>query len=130
MFLRLERPANRPLFCPQCPTAARSLRNVLDRFTSDTFAPLVGHIFRGATAAGDPVDLVLSACEVTRYGSPEGWERVLRRVPYSLQFHARGTLVVPQQIWTVHHPDLGEFALFLVPLGPDERGMRYEAVIS
>jgi hypothetical protein len=30
----------------------------------------------------------------------------------------------------VRHPDLGELSLFLVPLGPDERGARYEAVIG
>jgi hypothetical protein len=28
------------------------------------------------------------------------------------------------------HAELGDDDLFLVPLGPDERGMRYQAVIA
>lgn len=36
----------------------------------------------------------------------------------------------PQGIYTVIHPEKGEIPLFLVPLGPDSQGMRYEAVFS
>jgi hypothetical protein len=44
--------------------------------------------------------------------------------------HAPRDRLVPQQTWSLRHPALGELALFLVPLGPDDDGMRYEAVIS
>jgi hypothetical protein len=33
-----------------------------------------------------------------------------------------------QATFLVVHPDKGELPVFLVPLGPDEHGMRYEAV--
>jgi hypothetical protein len=35
-----------------------------------------------------------------------------------------------QRIYAVHHPALGAFDLFLVPIGPDGEGMRYEAVFT
>jgi hypothetical protein len=35
-----------------------------------------------------------------------------------------------QQIYQVEHPTLGSFELFLVPVGPDEQGMCYEAVFN
>jgi hypothetical protein len=52
------------------------------------------------------------------------------RVPFALLFHGDPPAPVRQQICTLGHHELGRFELFLVPLGPDERGMRFEAVIS
>jgi hypothetical protein len=79
---------------------------------------------------GEPFEAVLSSCEETPYGSPEEWQRTQNRVPFSLLFLVDPDPGAPQQIFSMRHPDLGTFDLFLVPLGPDERGMRYEAVIS
>ena len=103
---------------------------MLDRLTSATFFPLTGDVFRAAPSAGNPLDLVLSQCEETTYGSPDQRGPSHGRVPFSLLFHSTDGRHVEQQIFTLSHPDLGEFPLFLVPLGPDGSGMRYEAVIS
>ena len=103
---------------------------MLEHLTSETFSPLTEHVFRAVPGTGQPTDLVLSACEETRSGSPNGQEGAVRRVPLSLLFHDPDGGYFEQQTCTLHHPDLGEFPLFLVPLGPDEAGMRYEAVIS
>lgn len=35
-----------------------------------------------------------------------------------------------QGVYSVEHPQRGELAIFLVPLGPDGKGMRYEAIFS
>jgi hypothetical protein len=35
---------------------------------------------------------------------------------------------LPQHIYALEHTSLGKLELFLVPIGPDERGMRYQAV--
>lgn len=102
---------------------------MLERLTTATFAPLVGQVFRAVPAQGDPLDLVLSSCEEAGFAVPAGLGAV-DRTPFSLLFHAADGRHAPQQIFTVQHPELGELPLFLVPLGPDERGMRYEAVIS
>jgi hypothetical protein len=103
---------------------------VLGEATSETFAPYVGDRFEATPREGEPFDAVLSSCEETPYGAPDEWRETVRRVPFSLLFHADPDPGVPQQICAMRHPELGSFELFLVPLGPDERGMRYEAVIS
>lgn len=37
---------------------------------------------------------------------------------------------VPQGIHRVEHEQLGSLEIFLVPLGPDQQGMRYEAIFT
>jgi len=74
---------------------------------------------RSSPPGGGPLELVLSDCEADRY---EG--------SFSLLFHAPDGRLEPQQTFRARHAELGEFDLFLVPLGPDGRGMRYEAVFT
>jgi hypothetical protein len=38
--------------------------------------------------------------------------------------------VLPQRIYPFEHPDLGAFEVFIVPVGADPDGVRYEAVFS
>jgi hypothetical protein len=100
---------------------------VIESATSETFAPHVGTAFAATTAAGDSLELELTGCEEQPGGAPEG----APRAPFSLLFHdADASRYAPQQTLTLRHDQLGEFPLFVVPLGPDERGMRYQAVIS
>ena len=58
---------------------------------------------------------------------PEGDEG---RDPFSLEFTDTEHDHVPQQIVAVEHPELGSFDLFVVPLGPSDQGMRYEAIFT
>jgi len=99
---------------------------------SETFTPYVGETFQLAPAEGDAFLAVLSSCDETPYGAPAEWrESVIGRVPFSLIFHHEGsTEARHQQVFSVSHPETGSFELFLVPLGPDARGMTYQAVIS
>jgi hypothetical protein len=106
---------------------------------SETFSGCVGETFQVAPAEGDAFETVLSSCEETPYGEASEWRRTIERVPFSLLFHARpadaggaaGAGSLPRQgTFTLRHPELGEFQLFMVPLGPDEQGMRWQAVVS
>lgn len=36
----------------------------------------------------------------------------------------------PQGTYVLEHPDHGELGLFMVPIGPDDEGMRYEFSVS
>jgi hypothetical protein len=103
---------------------------VLDTATSATFKPHVGDTFEVAPQEGEPFSAVLSSCEETTYGSPEEWRETTQRVPFSLVFVGPAERAVNQQICAFRHAQLGQFELFIVPLGPAEQGMRYEAVIS
>lgn len=103
---------------------------MLERATSETFTPLIGDRFRVTPGSGDPVDLVLDECTDTRYGSPDERGGAGGRTPFSLLFHAPDGRLFEQQTCTVEHATLGEFPLFLVPIGPGGGGMRYEAVFA
>ena len=51
------------------------------------------------------------------------------RQPFSLVVVAEGE-ALPQQTLTLEHEALGELQLFLVPVGPRDGGMAYEAVFT
>lgn len=69
------------------------------------------------------LDAVLT--EVKRLGgSTDAFPR-----PFSFVLRtAQKNQYYPQATYLLVHPDKGELPVFLVPLGPDEHGMRYEAV--
>jgi len=52
------------------------------------------------------------------------------RQPWSLLFRTENEAAFEQAIYRVNHRDLGDLDIFLVPVGPDDEGMRYEAVFS
>ncbi len=49
---------------------------------------------------------------------------------FSLIFRGPAQPVLPQQIHPLLHARTGELPVFLVPIGPDQHGMRYEAVFG
>jgi hypothetical protein len=100
--------------------------------THETFSPHVGQPFELAPPAGEPFEAVLTSCDASPHEVPDEWREDVGRVPFSLVFDAAAaTTLVPQQIFSVRHPEAGEFEIFLVPLGPiPDGGIRYEAVFS
>ncbi len=95
----------------------------------ENFKPLVGDSFAVTpTHEGQPFEVVLASVEPAPYGDPSTHNG--RRMPFSLLFLAEGATHVPQQTCTFSHAAAGETPLFVVPLGPKDGAMRYEAVIS
>ena len=89
-----------------------------------TFADRVGDAFIATPSlGGEPLELELASCDESPHARPD-------HPAFSLEFHAPGPGHLPQQIFTLEHAELGEFDLFLVPLGPEGNRMRYEAVIN
>jgi hypothetical protein len=99
-------------------------------FTSRSFAPLLGESFQLAPVEGEPLDLVLTECAESDPDPAGEGEQAGHRVPFSLVFHAPDGRLVAQQTGTCRHSALGEFSMFLVPLGPDDEGMGYQAVFG
>lgn len=52
------------------------------------------------------------------------------RQPFSLLFRGPPEPLLPQGLYRMNHRQLGDLELFLVPIGPDRQGMRYEAVFT
>jgi hypothetical protein len=103
---------------------------VLERFTIETFAPHLRQTFRALPDAAAPIDMVLT--EATPLGSGSGQEAGApgRRVPFSLVFRGPRDVLLPQRTYRIEHEAIGAFDLFLVPIGPDGEGMRYEAIFT
>lgn len=98
---------------------------MLEALKVGDFSGRVGEEFR--VAAGEAVvPLVLT--EVTDLARPEGPSP--RRKPFSLVFRGPFRPQLAQRTWPLEHASFGRLEIFLVPIGPDAEGMRYEAVFN
>jgi hypothetical protein len=52
------------------------------------------------------------------------------RAPFSLIFRGPRESYVPQRMYALRNEVLGTQEFFLVPIGPDERGHRYQAIFN
>ncbi|WP_295435340.1 hypothetical protein [uncultured Thiodictyon sp.] len=77
---------------------------------------------------GEVRALPLVLIEVTEHGS--GAAGPHRRQPFCVLFRGPALPVLPQRTYVMNHDSLGRLEIFLVPLGPDGQGMRYEAVFT
>jgi hypothetical protein len=91
--------------------------------TRDVFEAQRGSRFR-LHADGRVIDLELIATEPLP--SPPG----ARRGAFLVRFRAGEPGHVPQRIYALEHATLGRLELFIVPVGPDAVGMRYDAIFS
>ncbi len=99
----------------------------LDRLASLTlvdFMPAVGTEFTLHRPDGATEPLRLAEAHPVGAGSDA------KRAPFALLFRTAARGWVPQAIYALEHPALGRLEIFLVPLGADAQGMRYEAVFT
>jgi hypothetical protein len=90
--------------------------------TADDFLPHLGSSFAVTGTDQPPFELSLEL--VQTQGTAAGGR------PFSLLFRGGPNPPVPQAIWRLDNVSLGSLDLFLVPLGPDTDGQRYEAVFA
>ena len=98
---------------------------MLQDLTATSFEAHTGTPFRIHFGGENPLEVVLY--EVARH---EQHPRGPRQQPFSAYFRGPHRPILPQKIYTVEHDRLGTFEIFLVPIGPDGQGMRYEAVFN
>src|SRR4051812_11363033 len=102
--------------------------SALGWLTYDDFDGRVGEQFEVETT---DAPLVLELVEVTGSDVAGGAGRDgEQRNQFSLVFRGPADVVLPQGTVALTHTTLGELVLFLVPLGPDKTGMRYEAAFA
>jgi hypothetical protein len=99
---------------------------MLEEFEIGTFAPHLGETFRIQAADSEWAEMTL--IEATALGQGTASEGL--RAPFSIVFRGPRDPVLPQGTYRVEHAAIGAFELFLVPIGPDGEGMRYEAVFG
>ena len=101
----------------------------LEWLTCADFVGRVGDTFDMAAdgAAVSPVELV----EVTESTEPGGkGPDGQTRNQFSLVFRGPTSPDLPQGTYVLTHEELGELVLFLVPIGADSDGIRYEAAFA
>ena len=97
---------------------------MLENFTIGTFSGHLGETFRIYPEDAGPLEVELTSA--TGLGEdPEHGGR-----PFSIVFRGPKDVLLSQRIYRMEHAEIGAFELFLVPIGPDEAGLRYEAVFT
>lgn len=69
----------------------------------------------------------LTLVQVDRFGENNG---VDGSEAFAIVFQSNNPEAIPQQTYQLSNEQLGELQLFIVPIGQDESGVRYEAVFS
>jgi len=87
----------------------------------ETFAAQVNTPFRLKPAETSGVELRL--VEANDFSTP-------RQEMFSLQFRGPREPFLPQGIYSMEHDQLGPLDMFIVPIGRDESGYRYEAIYN
>ena len=97
-----------------------------ENLTEENFARNLNTKFRVRAEAPRPVELELVEVKGwrTRPEEEQGMER------FTLLFLGPGDIFMPQQTYTLEHESMGVFDIFIVPVGQDERGFKYQAVFN
>ena len=86
--------------------------------------------FRVYPEAGNPLEMKL--IEVTSLGpksvAPSATQDL--RDSFSIVFRGPADRPLEQRIYRMAHDSLSSFEIFLVPIGPDQEGLCYEAVFN
>lgn len=97
---------------------------MLENFTIETFSEYLGGTFKINPDDTGKVDVeLISATGLGGSGEAP-------RQPFSIVFRGPGDVLLPQRIYRMEHEEIGVFELFIVPIGPDEKGLRYEAIFT
>ncbi|MDP9379106.1 MAG: hypothetical protein M3Q29_02975 [Chloroflexota bacterium] len=103
---------------------------MLESFTVETFSRHLGDTFRLHHGSSEPLAVKLIEATVLREVAGKGSSDLQVRSPFSIVFRSARDALLSQRIYQVEYDTIGAFELFLVPIGPDRDGQRYEAVFA
>jgi len=94
--------------------------------TATEFAKHLNTNFHVVVESSTPIDIKLISVTPRAIGPNEeaGMER------FSVVFSGPANVLLPQKIYHLTHPEMGEFDVFLVPIKQESEGFRYEAVYN
>jgi hypothetical protein len=102
---------------------------VLDALNVDAFAPAVGDMFVLDDEDAGRLRLELLEARTIEPGaaavSTDGV-----RTPFRLLFRGPSAPLMPQRIYRLEHGAIGALEIFIVPVGRDAAGVRYEAIFG
>ena len=98
---------------------------MLEKVSAANFSPLLNKKFKIYFDPSSPS--IVELVEVIERKRDS--EEVLRQ-PFSIIFSSSKDNIWPQGMYTIDHHSLGKMEIFLVPIGPNDHGMCYEAVFN
>ncbi len=107
---------------PELPT------NMPELPTKESFAEQLHTKFRVLPSEAGAPEVELELAEVVGFNMLTHEQGEVER--FSLFFYGPGDRFLPQHVYRLAHDRLGEQDIFIVPVGRDQRGYRYEAVFS
>jgi hypothetical protein len=103
-------------------TALEARQIMIDRLTKAMFAENLQTTFQIQLTPTETLELTLIELREGR--------STARQEQFALLFLGPLAILLEQRMWPIQHATLGEFDLFLVPVGRDPQGMQYEAVFN
>jgi hypothetical protein len=100
-----------------------------DQLTFEFFTRLLKTNFRVQVDARDSIELQLSEITPSHTSPPAGPNGPIFE-NFSLFFLGPPDPVLPQKIYPFESAPHGRFELFIVPIGRDQNGTRYQAIFS
>jgi len=91
----------------------------------EDFKDKVGDVFAVGDEGWPSIPLTLTEAELLTNRLPPDV-----RPPFSLIFLAKDPRVLPQRLYRLEHDGMGTLSIFLVPVGKDASGVRYQAVFN
>ena len=101
----------------------------LEELGFESFGRLVKTRFRVWVGAGEVVELELEEVTPPRLAPARGGKNADYE-SFSLLFLGPADRVLPQRMYPFECEPLGRFELFIVPIGRDQHGVRYEAAFN
>ncbi|MGH3079825.1 MAG: DUF6916 family protein [Gaiellaceae bacterium] len=98
---------------------------MLESLTIDDFSGRLGERFVLELGEGSEVETQLIEAKPLEAG-PESDART----PFSIVFLGPHEPLLAQRIYPLRHDQLGTFGIFIVPIGRDADGVRYEAIFT
>lgn len=95
-----------------------------EELTLETFAPYVARTFMVSTEEDSFEAELIEASPMGTTRGPTG------RQAFSLVLRGPRSEAPRQGVYRVAHGELGTLEIFMVPIGPDDKGMKYEAVFT
>jgi hypothetical protein len=97
---------------------------MLDQLRFEEFEAIVG---QGVRLSRDAAASELEVAEARLLANPSP----RAQAPFVVTLRENGAkLAFAQGMYTLHHPTLGPVELFVVPVGPDGKGMCYEITFN
>jgi hypothetical protein len=102
---------------------------MLDRLSANDFTKYLNDTFYLSSDSEEPIEAeLIEVTEIETNEVPTGSNK--RRNSFSIVFSGPPQPVLPQGIRALQHTEIGPLSLFIVPIGSDKKGMRYEAVFN